>query len=405
MRNKNNFKGIKPVKSVELNSKHIKLRVVILILALLTFVGSVIALFYFLLHTDDGWQSLSISYGFLNNDKAISLNYYLGKSGNATNEKKAIENMTISAIEKSYKNLDNYSPYEDYNNVYMINHNYNKDILVDDFLYDALKKAKGYKTLYLGPIMDYYDAIISSDENDAKNYDPVYNEEINEFFLNTLEYINDESQINIEIKDNNIIRLNISLDYLNYAQENDIENFISFSWLKNAFIMDYIADKLINYKYTYGFLTSVDGYSINLGCDESFMMYLYDYNKVAKNVASFEYQGRLNIVSKKNFIINTTDKNYIKQYSEDDRRTYLVDYRTGISNEASNYYVAASKNISLSDIALNLEKVYICDEINKSEFLSDISYFWVDSNKIYYSDSSYTIAIHNDEYQEVKVDA
>ena len=58
--------------------------------------------------------------------------------------------------------------------------------------------------------------------------------------------------------------MSVSDDYLAFAEKNFISDFIDFSWMKNAFITDYVADVMIDNGYTLGSLTSYDGFTRNL---------------------------------------------------------------------------------------------------------------------------------------------
>lgn len=70
--------------------------------------------------------------------------------------------------------------------------------------------------------------------------------------------------MNVELLGGNQVKLSVSDDYLAFAEKNFISDFIDFSWMKNAFITDYVADVMIDNGYTLGSLTSYDGFTRNL---------------------------------------------------------------------------------------------------------------------------------------------
>ena len=61
----------------------------------------------------------------------------------------------------------------------------------------------------------------------------------------------------------NKVCLNVSDEYLAFLQENGVDSLIDFGWLKNAFVVDYLAEVMIARGYTLGAITSYDGYTRN----------------------------------------------------------------------------------------------------------------------------------------------
>lgn len=386
---------VKPVKSIELSDKHIKPKVVILIASLLVFVGSMIALFYFLFRTESGWQNISISYGIVNSDKAISLNYKLGENGADPNvERRAIDANVKNTLVKSYELLDANNPYENMNNVHTLNESVNEEIVVDEFLYNSILEASNTYTFYLAPILQYYTSIINAtNDSDARNFYPKTNNEIRQIFDEIAAYSNDRNHVKIIFSGNNKIKLYVSNEYLNFAKENDITNFIDFSWMRNAYILDYVSKGLIDSNLTNGYLTSADGYSVNLGVKEDMALNIYDYDNNVKNVGKISFNGKMNYLSLRNFILNKNDNKYIK-YLDNDRITLFID-NLGNSSMASNYYVSMSNTKSLASLAINAEKVLIGSQIKKTELMTDANYYWLQNNKICYNKQDYKIEFLN----------
>ena len=54
-------------------------------------------------------------------------------------------------------------------------------------------------------------------------------------------------------------------EYADFASQNDIGEYPDFFWLKNAFIVDYIAEHLAENSYIHGTITTYDGYTRHLG--------------------------------------------------------------------------------------------------------------------------------------------
>ena len=100
-------------------------------------------------------------------------------------------------------------------------------------------------------------------------------------------------EIDLKLLDNNKIILFVSEDYLSYADETGFSNFIDFSFMKNAVIIDYVADLMQKNGYTAGSITSYDGFTRNL--DNSNTSYTYTiFDRVGQTVytaASMQYKN------------------------------------------------------------------------------------------------------------------
>ena len=91
------------------------------------------------------------------------------------------------------------------------------------------------------------------------------NSEVRGFVDETLTYVNNPDAIDIELLGENKLRLNVSDEYADFASQNDIGEYLDFFWLKNAFIVDYIAEHLAENRYIHGTITTYDGYTRHLG--------------------------------------------------------------------------------------------------------------------------------------------
>ena len=71
--------------------------------------------------------------------------------------------------------------------------------------------------------------------------------------------------LTLELLGGNQVKLNVADAYLQFAKANEITEFINFYWLKNAFIVDYMAEELEAAGFTGGIISSFDGFQRNLG--------------------------------------------------------------------------------------------------------------------------------------------
>ena len=395
---------VKPVEQIELEGRHIKLRIILAIVFFLVFVGSMIFILVTVNHTDAGWSNIPIQAGTINADKEILVSYNLGKNGDAGTESRAIKALASDTLETTYKNLDAYTSYDEIKNIYYINRNYNKDIVVSQFLYNSLSKIKDSNILYLGPLVTYYDSMIGAlTDADSKSYDPLYSETIKKLFADILVYANDRNHIHLEFKEDSKVNLVISAEYQEFASTAGITDFINLSWLRNAFIVDAIADRMAENNYKNGYVSSADGFTRNLGSgDEKFSISLIDYDTKFITVGRIEYSGNYSVVVMKNFMTSSYDKKYIR-YIDDNRRTYYIDSTDGISRVASNYFVCIDANKSVVDLAIKSATININKELNLSS-LGDASYYIVSGKKVLHNTDKFTLNLAEG-YEGEKINA
>lgn len=182
-------------------------------------------------------------------------------------QKKALTLLYTDSIVKAYKMFSMDESFEGITNVYDLNRHPNETMVVDDALYHAFEliAETGNRAIYLAPVYTEYDNLFfCNDDSETVNYDAYQNGEVAAYFSEVAAYSNDPSDVNVELLGGNQVRLSVSDDYLAFAEKNFISDFIDFSWMKNAFITDYVADVMIDNGYTLGSLTSYDGFTRNL---------------------------------------------------------------------------------------------------------------------------------------------
>ena len=272
----------KPVEKFELSEKHIGWRtlffILFVVIAATAFAYGINSLFT----TEPGWQEIEADAAAgVNCGNEFVLMYHLGISGrDATVENKALKIIYTDACELAYKLFHNKETFDDVTNICYINQHPNEEIVVDDALYQAFSiiQRNGDRRLYLGPVYDQYEEIFyCEDDTMLVNYDPLLNEELAAEYAMIADYANNPQMIDIKLLDDNKIMLEVSKEYLAFAEEHYITQYIDFFWMKNAFVTDYLADTLIENGYTAGTISSYDGFSRNLGkMEESFSFNIYD---------------------------------------------------------------------------------------------------------------------------------
>lgn len=365
---------MREVKRIELNDKHIKLRIIILIALILSAIVAFSFFFINLFSKKSGLETIHVSssYGDTICDNDYVFNYYLGKGENSpTEDYKIVVESYSKHLNYAYKSLSKYDEYADYNNLYYLNRHPNEKIKVSSFLYDSLKKIYDYDQylLYLGPINSFYDTYNRSG-NDGSN---PKSESVKNIINEIINYY--KNDVSIDFYDDFNIKLNVSNNYLNKLNELSIVDIIDFSYFKNAFILDYISLKLKQDNLTYGYISSNDGYYVNLDDTFDYKYFVFDnINGKLRSICNTVLKGNYNIVNYSNLT------KLLSLYINPD---------DGMNYDSVKSLTSYSKTLSLVDIVLQTNDIYI-----KNVFKEDnikINSIWLIDKTVYYNDSDLSI--------------
>ncbi|MCD8005451.1 MAG: hypothetical protein LUF29_00525 [Oscillospiraceae bacterium] len=368
-----NVNNTKAPQNIEISSSHLGLRifaVVILVLIAATAFGyGINALF----SGTDGWQEIEADVDELSVATELTFMYDIGAgSESATTERKAIVVIYSDACETAYQLFTPDNEYEYVYNVWYINNHPNEEITVDEVLYSALETMveSGGRELYLAPVYAGYESLyFSSEDWEAKEFDPVYSDVQAEYFAKICEFASSDDGISLKLLGDNKVILYVSDEYLSYAEEYGIDRFIDFSWMTNAFVVDYISDVMIENGYTAGMIVSDDGYARNLGgCDDIFSYTLYSrQGNTVYSVADMLYDGSMSFVYAHDYAITSDDALRYYTYENGERRTPYIDPTDGLSKAATEDLVLYSADSTCVDLMLSLTRVYIADDLDESK--------------------------------------
>lgn len=364
----NNNRHPKPVQRIEVSDKSPKWR-----LALTIFLGvfGVAVLTYSLvlfLNKEPGWVTIEPETKEPTCADEFVFQYNIGASGtSASLEYKSILSCYTDATKRAFQVFHNVQSFAGVINVRHINANPNKELKIEPVLYNAFETLQqaNNRLIYLAPIyVDYNNLYSSNDDTLANEFDPATNAEAREYFDEVLKYINDADSVNIELLGDNTIRLNVSEEYLKYANENGIQDYIDFAWMKNAFIIDYLADTLIEKGFVYGSLSSYDGFVRNLDSvsDQEYYFNIFDRvdNRVVQKDA-LTYNGQISIVYLKNYMTNPLDKYHYYEFSDGRIYTPYIDIKDGRSKTSIDDIVCYSQSQSCTQMLMQMIPIYISD--------------------------------------------
>jgi hypothetical protein len=357
------------VHKVELPEKNIKLRVILIAVFLLI---GVIALTIFvssILKKEAGWREIEVTDKTTGFSQEFVMQYHLGVLDDATAEYRAITSLYTEYGNFFYALFDRYAGYENIVNVYQINRAPNTVLKVDPVLYDALgaMEASEARYLYLGPVYDEYVSLMQC-ENDAyaAARDPRRSEDARAYIEMLLSYCTDPAMISLELLGDNQICLHVADEYLALAQAYEFEALIDFGWLRNAFIIDAVADTLASSGFVLGNIASYDGFTRNLDTigDEDYAYNYFDrYQNSICHAAVLTYRGDLAVVDLRTFALREQDLTRTYTYADGTAATLYIDPADGQYRHALHGLLAYSDTNSCAEIALTVAPMFIADAL------------------------------------------
>lgn len=362
----------KPVNKIDLPAEHGRLR---LILAVIFLVVGAFFIAYGVANLsskDSGWNEIEVNSSELNCSGDFVFLYCLGEDGaSAKTENKELTALYSDATEYAFQMFTNDVGYENVHNMYYINRHPNEEMEIDDVLYRAfsLIRESGNRSLYLAPVYEQYDGLFHcTEEYQTVEYDPYLNQDVADYYASITRFANDAQMIDMELLGENRICLRVDEEYLTFAAENEIESFIDFYWMKNAFIADYLAEKILSAGYSRGCISSVDGFTRNL--DQSGELYSYTFydreDSMIYPVANVQYSGPSGIVYLHDYALSSAQTLFYA-YPGGEIRTPYLDTRDGFCKSACTDLVCCSSELSCSEILLRMLPVYIADTLQKDK--------------------------------------
>ncbi|MCM1214806.1 MAG: hypothetical protein NC331_16840 [Lachnospiraceae bacterium] len=390
----------KPVNKIELSTEHKRLRLVLA--AVFLVVGALLIAYSVanLSSKDVGWSEIKADSSELNCGGDFVFLYCLGEGDiSATAEYKALTACYSDAAEYAFRIFTNDVAYENVHNMYDISRHPNEEMEIDEVLYRAfsLIRESGDRSLYLAPVYEQYNGLFHcTEEYQAAEYDPYENQDVADYYAAVAGFANDAGMIDLELLGENRIRLRVAEEYLAFAAENEIESFIDFYWMKNAFIIDYLAEEMLAAGYFRGCISSVDGFTRNL--DGSGELYAYTfYDRVDATVypaANVQYSGPSGIVYLHDYPLDGAQQ-YYYVYSSGEIRTPYLDARDGFCKSACSGLACYGREAGCSAILLRIIPVYIADTFEKEtlEKMAGEGIFSIysENGRVCYNDAGLTV--------------
>lgn len=361
-----------PINKIEVPIRHFNLRVILLAIAIAIAAVAIGFGIYYALHKEPGWRTVEVTAGQMNCSSEFILTYEFGTSGNATTEYKQVAAVYTQAAIEGYRLFNTEAENSELARVKP-----NEAVKIDPALYRAFEQIQknGSRSVYLAPVYVEYQRVFSAEDAvSAQLYDPNMNKDAGEYVAELTALLNDPEMINLELLGDNTVKLFVHKDLLAYAQKNQITEFLDFGWMRNAFVIDYLAQKLIDGGFTKGYIASYDGFTRNLyqGA-QSYSLNLF--NRVGNDVyipGVMDYQGPMSLVFLRNYPLSNADRWHYYAYDSGPITTAMVDPADGMSKSAINNLVVYGKDKGCADLLLEAAPVFVTEEF-QSKPLQDLA--------------------------------
>ncbi len=356
------------------------------------------------LQTPAGWQTVEASSTKLNCSEDFVLYYELGAGEqSASVESKALELLYGKAAESAWQLFYNEAGQSELNGLYALNQHPNTQIQVDESLYAALAQLQenGSRALYLAPVYAAYDRVFhSADEIVAEDNDPTKDPDTRDYVATLANFANDPESVELELDTDNKVTLRVSDEYLTFARENELAYFLDFGWLRNAFVIDYMAQMLLDNGFSNGYLSSVDGFTRNL--DQRDTAYSFNLFDCGKSAAVMEYHGTISIAFLRSYPMYEEDAARYYTFLDGRTVTALIDPADGQSKTAADQLVSYSTKTGCAELALSMLPVYVTEELSE-ELLGELTEkavysIWFADSQLRYNQPDLSITLQDTAY-------
>ena len=351
--------------------------------------------------SEPGWKTIECYTEEMAYSADISLQYYLGGDGiNATSQERALNAVYGEAMAEAYRIFNSEVLAEGNYNVAYLNAHPNEVVTVDPALYAAfsLLENAGARYAYMAPIyVEYKGVFLSQNDTEAVCYDPMKDQTIADYIRQIAAVTADPDMVTLELLGGDQVCLKISEEYLAFAEEHGIESFLDLGWMTNAFVVDFVADRLTEAGHTSGYLVSYDGFTRNLGgVAETFALNLLARSGKETRVAgAMTYTGATSLAVFRDYPMTGADSWHYYRYEDGSVTSTYLDPVDGMSKAAVSDLVVYSNDLSCAELMVRAASTFIADSFDAAALSdADMGAIWSAEDTIFHNraDAAITMA-------------
>lgn len=318
--------------------------------------------------SEAGWQQIDAAVSQTTAATELTLRYELGSGQlSATAENKRLTAL-YSTLADTAHGLFSGEAVDGVQNLAYLNAHPNETVTVPQALYDAFAMLErlGSRYLYYAPVYAQYEALYAcTADAETVDFDPAQNEVLAEFVQQAAEFAADPDSVQLSLLGNCQVRLAVSDAYADFAAREGVTRYLDFFWLKNAFVVDYIADALVEAGYTNGILASYDGFSRNFAAG-SFRLPFYDrVDGVLYPAAELEVAGSAAVVYLSDYPTHAMDTLHYYVFADGSIVPPFFD-AAGQPQTAASDLAAYSRTSGCAETAVRALNAYTAETLDSS---------------------------------------
>lgn len=320
-----------------------------------------------LLTTGKGVKTVEAHDGAVGCAPELVFTYELGVSGmSSTAEYKALRNIYTEKTTYYYRLFHPTLSFSDTVNLASLNSSPNTEIVLPAELCSSLEKAASDpgRNIFLAPAFAYYETLWSSSyDEDAATWDPARNTQMRSFYDALIPFVGSDEHVSLEFRGDGKVVLRVSDEYLAFAEERGIEAFVDFCWMKNAYIVDLLADGLVSLGYRHGAIASKDGFARNFDSSDTRYVSGFYIEKDGKTVSAggLVYGSGVAFCSLRRFALDGFEENFCYTYRDGTVVSRYIGVSDLLPHDASGPATAFSTRLGCSDLLLRLLPLYMSD--------------------------------------------
>ena len=295
----------------------------------------------------------------------------------ATEESRALSSLYNSLTRKAYRLFHETECFEDVHNIAYIAAHPGEEVTVDAALYEALATVteNGNRYIFYAPIFSLYENFFNCEDGDdlfAEEFDPTRQASLREQIEQLLTFVRDPDTVSLSLLPDHRVTLTVSDAYGAYLAEHKDLPTLAFFRMKNALIIDYLADACRSSGFVNGVISCADGFirNLNPSSEDTLTFGIQDADSQGARVAAtFDGAAFGAVVQLRDFSRGADDP-YAYTYRNGQTVTAFISLADGSPTVSARLMSAASGTKSCTELFVRLYALYTSAYVTDTELLA-----------------------------------